>query len=281
MTDEWDQISHSLHDLYNQDPTIYINACKFLMRKSNSLIFREIVSNKLEDLLTLLAKNSELSDRETLLKFYNHEEYEAGLDFVSLEENSIEEDIQASEENIRFFSSNLLLHLANRYDSYFLSIFLPFAWKELFLSHTFHKKEVGIFLFNKLEPIMYDNDVTIHIFIARMLDFMNSPDLEIKITAATTLIKYIKHCVSFTDSQFLEPVFQNVLPFLLSQNNQIQDTGCLLILKLYYFFGEQLSHFTKQINVHVTQAYSSRPFGNSPRLDQVRALCRRYPPKIH
>ena len=203
------------------------------------------------------------------------------MDFVSLEENSIEEDIHASEENIRFFSSNLLLHLANRYDSYFLSIFLPFAWKELFLSHTFQKQEVGMFLFNKLEPIMYDNDVTIHPFIARMLDFMNSPDLEIKITAATTLIKYIKQCVSFTDSQFLEPVFQNVLPFLLSQNNQIQDTGCLLILKLYYFFGEQLSHFTKQINVHVTQAYSSRPFGNSPRLATVRALCRRYPPKNH
>ena len=278
---EFDQICFSLHELQTEDPIPYVAACTYLMSQSNSLIFRAMVANKLPFLIQLLTKNSELSDKERKLTFHDHDEYQGGLDFISIEENSLEEDINATTTNIRHFSSSLLKHLATSFDSYFLNIFLSYAWKELFLGRTPEKLEVGMFLFQELEPTIYENDFKLHVYIARMLDVMNYQDLTLKITATQTLTKYVRHCKHFASSQFLDPVFQNVLPFILSQNNQVLNSGCILIIKLFDVFEDKLGQFSNSLCVHVNRAYKIRSFGDYPWLDEVKILCRRiYPNQI-
>ena len=104
---------------------------------------------------------------------YLHEKDKAGSDFVSLEENTLIHDIEASDKNIRHYSSNLILHIAVRFDSYFLETLVPYLWKNCFLGRTLKEQEVGIFLFNKVELIIFDNDLSLYHFIARLIDFLN------------------------------------------------------------------------------------------------------------
>ena len=274
--DAHDKISFCLHELQTEDPVKYMQACQTLMDNSNSLVFREIISHKIEDVTKLLIKKSEISNQETLLGFYLHDESKESSDFVSLEENSLLHDIQASNKNIRYYSSNLLLHLAVRFDSYFLKIFIPLLWKSCFLGNTWRKREVGIYLFNKVELIIFDNDFSLFHIIARLIDFLNFPEIEIKLPACLTLINYTKHCVNYNESQFFKPMLQNVLPFLLDTNNTIQEQGCLAILKLDEFFGDRLSYFENIINLYVRKAYRLRPIHNSTFLAKVQALVRKY-----
>ena len=115
--DEHDEISLCLHNLQHKDPAQYIKACQTLMTNSNSLVFRDIISHKIEDIIKILVKKSEMSVQEIWLKYYLHEEDKAGSNFVSLEENTLLHDIEASDKNIRHYSSNLILHIAVRFDS--------------------------------------------------------------------------------------------------------------------------------------------------------------------
>ena len=94
--DAYDKISLCLHDLQTGDTIQYIEACKTLIDNSNTIVFRNIVSHKLEDVTKVLVKKSELSDQENLLKYYLHEEDKAGSDFVSLEENTLFHDVETS-----------------------------------------------------------------------------------------------------------------------------------------------------------------------------------------
>ena len=107
--------------------------------------------------------------------------------------------------------------------------------------------------------------------------FFNYPEIEIKLPASLTLMNYTKHCVNYNESRFLKPMIQNLLPFILDPNNTIQETGCLAILKLDEFFGDQLGYFTNIINLYVRKAYRLRPIGNFLFLARVQALVRKYP----
>ena len=98
---QFDQICYHLHGLQTEDPLLFITACTYLMFQSKNLIFRAMVANKLPFLIQLLTKKSELSDKERNLKFYDHNEHQGGLYFISLEENTLKEDINATTDNIR------------------------------------------------------------------------------------------------------------------------------------------------------------------------------------
>ena len=201
--------------------------------------------------------------------------------FISLEENTLTEDINANTDNIRHFSSSLLKELAITFDSYFLNIFLPYSWRELFLGRTPEKLEVGMYLFQLLEPIIYNNDVTIHVFIARLLDIINYQDITLKITAIQTLTKYVRHCKQFHQSQFLHPVFQNALKLILSQNKQILNSSCILIIKIFDIFEGELDQFSNPICNHINKAYRIHSFSHFRYLDELKILCEtNYPNKI-
>ena len=191
------------------------------------------------------------------------------------------EDINANTENIRHFSSSLLKELAITFDSYFLDIFLPYSWRDLFLGRTPEKLEVGMYLFQLFEPTIYNNDVKIHVYIARLLDIMNYEDITLKITAIQTLTKYVRHCTNFHKAQFLHPVFQNTLKLILSQNKQILDSSCILILKIFDIFEGELDQFSNPICNHINKAYRIHSFSHFRYLDELKILCEtNYPNKI-
>ena len=72
-------------------------------------------------------------------------------------------------------------------------------------------------------------------------------------------------------------MIQNILPFIFHSNNDIQEAGCLVILKLDNFFGDQLGYFANLINLYVKKAYRLQPVENSPFLANIRSLVRKYP----
>ena len=238
MSDEnqFEQICYNLHGLQTKDPLQFIKSCTYLISQSKTLNFRTIVVNKLDSLIQLLTQKSQLSDKERNLKFYDIDEHKKGCFFISLEENTLTEEINANTENIRHFSSSLLKELAITFDSYFLDIFLPYSWRDLFLGRTPEKLEVGMYLFQLFEPTIYNNDVKIHVYIARLLDIMNYEDITLKITAIQTLTKYVRHCTNFHKAQFLHPVFQNTLKLILSQNKQVLNSSCILLIKIFDIF---------------------------------------------
>ena len=164
-----------------------------------------------------------------------------------------------------------------RFDAYFLKTFVPYLWETCFLGNTWKKHEVGIYLFNKLEPIIFDNHLSLYHIIAKLIDFLKSPQIEIKLPASLTLITYTVHCVNYNESHFLKPIIQNLLTFIIRSNNDIQETGCLAILKLDDFFGDQLGYFMNIINLYVRKAYRLCPVGNSQFLAKIQALVRKYP----
>ena len=134
--DAFDKISHCLHDLLTRDTIQYIEACKTLIENSNTIVFKSIMSHKLEDVTKVLVRKSELSDQENLLKYYLHKEKKAGSDFVSLEENTLFHVIENSSKNIWHYSSTLVLHLAMKFDAYFYTLLYhiygrPVFWEKL------------------------------------------------------------------------------------------------------------------------------------------------------
>ena len=125
-------ISSNLHNLANKDPMIFIQSCEILVKNSQSLTFKEIVSQKLQHITPILVEKAELSDKEAYLKYYLPQENAAYSDFVSLEENSFNYDLEASVHNTRFHSSNIFFHLVVIFDAFFLHTFIPFFVGELF-----------------------------------------------------------------------------------------------------------------------------------------------------
>ena len=119
-----------------------------------------------------------------------------------------------------------------------------------------------MYLFQLFEPIIYNNDVTIHVFIARLLDIINYQDITLKITAIQTLTKYVRHCKQFHKAQFLHPVFQNALKLILSQNKQILNSNCILIIKIFDIFEGEFDQFSNPICDHINKAYKIHSFGH-------------------
>ena len=153
--DQYDSITNSLQNLQDQDPSLFIDACQTLL-SSETLIFKEILSHKIPLLTNILVTKSKLSKEEWLLKHHLFEE--KSCHYVSLEENDFQTDLQFSTRNCRYHSSNLLYKLAIKFDNFFLNTFLPYLLDKCFMDKKYKNQEVGIFLFDKLQPVIVDNN---------------------------------------------------------------------------------------------------------------------------
>ena len=133
-----------------------------------------------------------------------------------------------------------------------------------------------MFLFNQLNLFVANNTVP-HFkpIIARLLDFMNCPDVDLKLPACMTLTTYAKHCVNLQHSQFFKPMLENVLPFIYDSDISVQKQGCLAILELNVFFGESLQNYVHTLNFFVKRAFRQNS-NNSASLYRVQNLVRRY-----
>ena len=162
---------------------------------------------------------------EGLLFFYLREENRTDK-FVSLEQNTFEEDFELSFKNTRYYSTSLLYILCQKFHRIFLDIFIPLIWRNCFLSHVWDKVEAGIFLFSKLHLFVSDNTIThFQPIIARLLDLMNHPDLEIKFPAVVTLKTYTRHCVHLQPSHFFCLIWRIFSHLFMIQINLCKNKG--------------------------------------------------------
>ena len=271
--DQYDRITNSIQDLQDSDNNIFINACQTLLILSDTLIFKEIMSHKLQLITSILIERSKISKEERLLNQHLFEEKDCH--FVTLEENEYSRDIEFSTKNCRYHSSNLLYKIAIKFDKFFLNTFLPYIFDKYFMDNNYKNQEVGIFLFGKLQPIIIDNNNPISHIIRRLFQFLQTDSSEIKIKACQVILKYAKYLTNFNDFKFFKPLLNNVIPFLLDSNKTIQELGCLSILELDKFFSEELNNYQQCINFFVRKAYRSNPKGNSYLLVKIQSICRR------
>ena len=140
------------------------------------------------------------------------------------------------------------------------------------MNNDWNKIESGIFLFNKLHEYVSDDTMThFNPIIARLINLLNHPKMEIKFPALVTLTTYTRHCIHLQPSQFFLPYLDNLLPFIHDQDRSLQKRGCLAILELHKFFDQLLRSYTHLLDQHVRKAYVQNE-SNSPTLDRVLSL---------
>ena len=278
MSDLYDQVIFALNSLQNKNTLKYIEACHFLLSLEKTSSFYNIVSHyfrhpeKIENFIKTLTVNSQLTGNHCNSNMPLDDNYKAATNlqmsvvdavitkntkFLSLQQNSLSEEIQISHTNLRACSSALILHFTSLFGHSFLNYLLPFLWKNLFLNSNFKKMEAGIFLFNKIRSELSDRVFLFPCFVARLLDYMNKDNILLQVPTVFTLANCTKICTNLHDSQFLEPLFQNIPEILLSSNTHLQEVTCFLILKLIFYFGNYLQKFTPKLSICVNSAYNN------------------------
>ena len=112
-------------------------------------------------------------------------------------------------------------------------------------------------------------------FVARLLDFMTTDNIVLQVPAIFTLANCTKICIQLHDSQFLEPLYQNIPEILQSSNNHLQEVVCFLILKLIFYFENYLQKFTPKLSNAVNSAYYNNQ-NRSSWLIKAKSACQKF-----
>ena len=258
------QITSNIEALSSENPIEFLEACESLVDKKDSVIFKEILFPKLAYIIPHLIKKSEMSPMQGLLSFYLFEEKNADSKFMSLEQNDFETDFELNYKNSRYYASSLIYVLCKKFKGIFLNLFVPLIWANCFLSQLWSQNEAGIYLFHHLNVFIADHPVDhFEPIINSLLNTMDSHQIDYKIPAITTLIKYIEQCTYMSHSQFFKPFLESVFHFLYDDNRAVQNQGCRAILKLDLHFHVKLKTYVVPLNHYVTKAFrltnSTRP----------------------
>ena len=231
-----------LNGLYNGNCIIYAECCQMLYNYSTSPDFQMLIPGRLEELIPLLVRRSQYS-------IHNYE---------------------------RYYSKDLMIALCRQFGETFFSIFSALVWRSCFLNNNVKKIESGIFLFNRLHE--YITVTTMPHFcqiIAKLISFLEHPNVEIQTASLVTLTNFTEHCIDLESSQFAIPFFEKLLPFIHHENMDIQRNACFAVLELHKHFEPFLGPQTHLLNRAVQTAYAVNE-RNSTAIEEIITLVDNY-----